>query len=593
MVRIAVVDRDACQPSKCGQECVKYCPPNRAKRVVVIDEQLKKAVISEALCIGCGICAHKCPFGAITIVNLPDELESDCVHKYGPSGFRLYRLPALRRGRVVGVLGRNGLGKTTIARILAGELVPNLCRPESPPAREEVVRQFRGTELQTYLAELYGGGLRAVHKIQYVELIPLYLKGAVAEVVRKAGIREDLLKALGLDRLLDRRVEQLSGGELQKLAVAAALSKSADVYIMDEPVTHLDVVERVRVANAIREYTSGKYVLAIEHDLAVLDFLADVVVVVYGKPGAYGIVSHPAGAREALNEYLAGYLSSENMRIRDKPIKFEIRPPERRASRASRLVEWSDLLVDWGSFRLEVAASYIARGEIVGVVGPNGIGKTTFLRVLVGEIKPARGSIGPPVAVSYKPQYIRDIAVRDGEMAARSWLAREAGDFADNPAWPELESGFCLTPLLDRKMGELSGGELQRVVVAAALLKKADLYVLDEPMAYLDVEQRALVARTIRRVVEESSMAVIVVEHDIAMLDYMSSAIMPFIGEPGVRGYSPGPVDVRTGMNVFLKWADISFRRDARSGRPRVNKPGSVLDREQKEAGELYYYVSS
>jgi len=588
VVRIAVVDRDACQPRKCGHECVKYCPVNKSGKVVYIDEQLKKAVISEALCIGCGICVHKCPFDAITIVNLPDELEGECVHRYGPSGFKLYRLPILRKGKVVGILGRNALGKTTMARILAGELVPNLCG-DGQATPEEVVKRFRGTELQTYFSELYAKRLRTVHKIQYIELIPMYLKGTVGDVAKKAGIREELLRRFGLDKLLERPVENLSGGELQKLAVAAALSKDADVYIFDEPATHLDIVERVKVADAIREGVAGKYVLVIEHDLTVLDFLADNVVIVYGKPGAYGIVSYPAGAREAINEYLSGYISSENMRIRDRPIKFETRPPERKGGRAARLVEWEDLLIDLGGFTLEVSASYIAKGEVVGVIGPNGIGKTTFLRALVGEVKPAKGAISTTLRISYKPQYVRDIAVKNQDISVGLWLAQQVGDYSENPIWPDLNSSFNLTPLLEKKMGELSGGELQRVVVAAALLKKADLYVLDEPMAYLDVEQRITVSRTIRRIIEESEVAMLVVEHDIAMLDYMSNAIMPFLGEPGVRGTSPGVVDMRTGMNMFLKWADASFRRDVKSGRPRLNKPGSVLDREQKERGELYY----
>lgn len=587
MVRIAVVDRDSCQPKKCGQECVKFCPVNRTGKVVWIDDQLKKAVISEALCIGCGICVHKCPFEAITIVNLPDELERDCVHRYGPSGFKLYRLPILRKGKIIGVLGRNALGKTTMAKILAGELVPNLCGENTRP--EDVVKQFRGTELQTYFSELYSKKLRAVHKIQYIELIPMYLKGTVGDVVAKAGIKEELLKRFGLDKLLSRKIEELSGGELQKLAIAAALSKDAEVYIFDEPATHLDIVERVKVADAIREHAAGRYVLVVEHDLTVLDFLADNLVIVFGKPGAYGIVSHPQGAREAVNEYLAGYISSENMRIRDRPIKFETRPPERKAGRAAKIVEWGDLVVDLGGFRLEVASSYISKGEVVGVVGPNGIGKTTFLKVLVGELKPSSGEVSTSVRISYKPQYIRDIAVRNQDVSVGVWLAQQVGDFGENPIWPDLNSGFNLQPLLQRKMGELSGGELQRVVVAAALLKKADLYVLDEPMAYLDVEQRITVARTIRRIIEESEVAMLVVEHDVAMVDYMSNAIMPFIGEPGRRGYTPGPVDMRSGMNMFLKWADTSFRRDIKSGRPRLNKPGSALDREQKERGELYY----
>ncbi len=587
MGRIAVVDRDSCQPKKCGWECIKYCPVNRSGKVVWIDEQSKKAAISEVLCIGCGICVHKCPFQAITIVNLPDELERDCVHKYGVSGFRLYRLPIIKKGKVIGILGRNALGKTTMARILSGELTPNLCRGEA--TREEVVKQFRGTELHAYFTELYSGRLKTVHKIQYIELIPMYLKGPLSEVVEKAGVDKRYLEKFGLHKLLDRRVEELSGGELQKLAIAAALSKEAHVYIFDEPATHLDIVERVRVADAIRERAVDKYVVVVEHDLTVLDFLADNVVVIYGKPGAYGVVSHPAGAREAINEYLSGYISSENMKIRDRAIKFEVRPPERRIGKKQPVVEWSDLLVDLGSFKLEMASSHISMGEVVGVIGPNGIGKTTFLKVLVGELKPTSGSVSVVAKVSYKPQYIRDIAVRNSDTPIRLWLAQQVGDYADNPIWPELDSGFNLTPLMDRNLGELSGGELQRVVVAAALLRKADLYIMDEPMAYLDIEQRIAVARVIRRIIEESETAMLVVEHDISMVDYMSNAIMPFVGEPGVRGTSPGVVDMRTGMNTFLKWADASFRRDVKSARPRLNKPNSALDREQKEKGELYY----
>lgn len=588
MVRIAVVDRDSCDPKKCGQECIKYCPVNRSGKVVWLDEATGKAVISEKLCIGCGICVHKCPFGAITITNLPDELEGECVHRYFPGGFKLYRLPMPRRGQIVGVMGRNALGKTTIARILAGELAPNLCREGGAP-QAEVVKSFRGTELQTYFSELYGRRLRAVHKMQYIELIPMYLRGRVGGVAERAKIPKELMDRLGLSKLADRDVSQLSGGELQKLAVAAALAKDADVYIFDEPATHLDVVERIRVAEVIRERAAGKYAVVVEHDLTVLDFLADVAVVLYGKPGAYGVVSRPMGAREAVNEYLQGFLAHENMRIREEAIKFEARPPERRAPRQRALVQWSDLAVRLGNFELKAEAGYIARGEIVGVIGPNGVGKTTFVRALVGEVKPEAGEIHGAAAVSYKPQYIRGIAVENAEVPARLWLAREAPEYADNPIWPDVSSGLGLQQLLDKSMGEMSGGELQRLVVAAALLRRAELYVLDEPMAYLDVEQRIAVARTVRRIIEESEAAALVVEHDIAMLDYMSNSIMPFLGEPGVRGYAEGPADMRTGMNAFLKWVDVTFRREPRTRRPRVNKPGSVIDREQREAGEYYY----
>lgn len=587
-MRIAVVDRDSCDPKKCGQECIKYCPVNKNGKVVWLDEKTGKAVISEKLCIGCGICVHKCPFEAITIINLPDELEGDCVHRYFPGGFKLYRFPLLRKGGVVGVMGRNALGKTTIARIIAGELVPNLCR-EGGADPSDVVKSFRGTELQTFFTELYSKRLKAVHKIQYIELIPMYLKGTVREIAEKAKIPQELMERLGLSKLADRDISHLSGGELQKLAIAAALAKDADVYIFDEPATHLDVVERLRVSTLIREKVEGKYAVVVEHDLTVLDYLADTAVVLYGKPGAYGIVSRPMGAREAVNEYLKGFLSHENLRIRDEPIKFEYRPPERRASRQRALTQWTDLFISLESFKLRIKGGFISRGEIVGVIGPNGVGKTTFVRALVGEIKPVEGEIYTVQPISYKPQYIRDIAVKNSEVPVRLWLAREAPEYTDSPIWPDVSSGLGLSNILEKKMGELSGGELQRVVVASALLKKAELYVLDEPMAYLDVEQRIAVAKTIRRIIEESESAALIVEHDVAMLDYMSNSIMPFVGVPGVEGQAEGPLDVRTGMNVFLKWIDVTFRREPSTGRPRVNKPGSVLDREQKERGEYYY----
>ncbi len=597
--RIAVIDKDLCQPRKCNKECIRFCPLARTgKRAIYFDESLGRPVIT-ALCTGCGICVRKCPFKAITIVNLPSELESECVHQYGPSGFKLFRLPILKLGKVVGIIGQNGLGKTTIARILSGELIPNLCSEEQKKP-EDIIRYFRGTELQPYFDQLYSRKLSVVHKIQYIELIPLYVKGTVRQVLLKiAGGDEkkvlEVAKILALEHLLDREVKNLSGGELQKLAIAAAILRDADVYIFDEPTTHLDIVERLRVSQAIKDVASrGKYTIVIDHDLAVLDYLADLTVILYGKPGAYGIVSKVRGAREGINEYLQGYLSTENMMIRDRAITFRTRPPERKVSKEKVLVEWTSIKKKLGDFRLEVEPGVLYRGEIVGVLGPNGIGKTTFARIIVGEVEPDEGTVIPygEVRISYKPQYVRDYAVKYGDKTVKEFLALTAGrDFAEKPVWPDIASGLSLEPLMDRELSSLSGGELQRVVVAAALLKDAELYVLDEPMAYLDIEQRVRVATVIRRIVEEREAVALVVEHDITMLDYLSNAIMVFSGEPGRHGVAHAPTDVRAGMNLFLKQQDITFRREPKVGRPRINKRGSVLDRIQREIGEYYYYL--
>ena len=143
--------------------------------------------------------------------------------------------------------------------------------------------------------------------------------------------------------------------------------------------------------------------------------------------------------------------------------------------------------------------------------------------------------------------------------------------------------------LLDRNLMELSGGELQKVAIAACLSRKADLFLLDEPSAYLDVEERLNMARTIRRVIEAQNVPAFVVEHDVVTQDFIADRLMVFSGEPGVNGAANPPTSLRKGMNVFLKEMDVTFRRDSVTRRPRVNKEDSKMDTFQKQIGEYYY----
>ena len=125
MTRVAVLDADRCKVKKCDKTCVSFCPMVRS-RVEAIKIEGNKAVISEVLCSGCGICVKKCPFKAISIVNLPDELDKDCSHRFGANSFKLFRLPTPSPGTVLGLLGQNGIGKTTTLKVLSGEIKPNL-----------------------------------------------------------------------------------------------------------------------------------------------------------------------------------------------------------------------------------------------------------------------------------------------------------------------------------------------------------------------------------------------------------------------------------------------------------------------------------
>ena len=597
MVRVAVIDRDKCRPKDCDKLCYRFCPMVRTKIYAIkFEEGEEKPTIVESLCTGCGICVKKCPFNALTIVNLPEELEEHCSHRYGKNAFKLYRLPIPLPSKVTGLIGKNGTGKTTALKILAGEVKPNLGSLETEPSWNEVIRHFRGSPLQEYFNKLTTGKLKVVHKPQYVEKIPQLVEDDVKTVldrVDERGKASYVVEALELKEILNRPVKVLSGGECQRLAIAVAICRKADVYIFDEPSSYLDVKQRLNTAKAIRSLVEeGKTVLVAEHDIAMLDYLSDQVCIIYGEPGVYGIVSYPQGVRAGINSYLEGFLAEDNVKFRDEPIKFHIKPPTSTWISSEPLFSWSKLKKSFGEFTLEVEEGVINKGEVVGILGPNGIGKTTFIKMLSGLEKPDEGEIFTPSQefLSYKPQYISiEYDKTVGEM-----LKEIAGeDFETTFYKSELLIPLGLNKILDRRVDELSGGETQKVAIAACLSKKAELYLLDEPSAFLDVEERLSVARTIRRKVENLSAAAIVVEHDVSVQDLIADRLIPFDGTPGKYGYASKPLNLRDGMNSFLKSLGITFRRDATTGRPRVNKENSKMDRYQKEIGEYYYIPQS
>jgi ATP-binding cassette subfamily E protein 1 len=124
LTRVAIVKEDKCKPKKCHQECRRNCPVVKlGKQCIEVTPNSKLCFISEELCIGCGICVKKCPFEAISIINLPKSLDTEQTHRYGPNSFKLHRLPMPRPGQVLGLVGTNGIGKSTALKILAGELM--------------------------------------------------------------------------------------------------------------------------------------------------------------------------------------------------------------------------------------------------------------------------------------------------------------------------------------------------------------------------------------------------------------------------------------------------------------------------------------
>jgi ATP-binding cassette subfamily E protein 1 len=589
MTRVAVLDADRCKVKKCGQPCVSFCPMVRS-RVEAIKVEGNKAVISEMLCSGCGICVKKCPFKAISIVNLPDELEKDCSHRFGPNAFKLFRLPTPSPGIVLGLLGQNGIGKTTTLKVLSGEVKPNIGKFEDPPEWNELIQHYRGSTLQEYFQKMSENNLAVAHKPQYVDKIPKAVSGKVSELLEKVDERNvlgTLAEELELTKILDRPLDVLSGGELQRVAVAAALSREADVYLFDEPSSYLDVKQRLQVAKAIRSLKEQqKTIIVAEHDLAIIDYLSDQICVFYGEPGVYGVVSHVHGVRTGINIYLQGYIPDENMLFRKESIIFHEKPPPVSTGAGETLLTWNQLEKKFEGFQLVVEPGEIKRGEIIGILGPNGIGKTTFVKILAGLEETEDKQKLSELTVSYKPQYIA-AEYKGTVQELLMGVAKE--NFTSSWYKTEVLQPLKVNLLLDRNVMELSGGELQKVAIAACLSRKADLFLLDEPSAYLDVEERLNMARTIRRVIEAQNVPAFVVEHDVVTQDFIADRLMVFSGEPGVNGTANPPTSLRKGMNVFLKEMDVTFRRDSVTRRPRVNKEGSKMDTFQKDIGEYYY----
>uniref|UniRef100_A0A3B4BRN2 ATP-binding cassette, sub-family E (OABP), member 1 n=1 Tax=Pygocentrus nattereri TaxID=42514 RepID=A0A3B4BRN2_PYGNA len=464
--RIAIVNHDKCKPKKCRQECKKSCPVVRmGKLCIEVTPQSKIVWISESLCIGCGICIKKCPFGALSIVNLPSNLEKETTHRYCANSFKLHRLPIPRPGEVLGLVGTNGIGKSTALKILAGKQKPNLGKYDAPPDWQEILAYFRGSELQNYFTKILEDDLKAIVKPQYVDQIPKTVKGSVGDILRRKDdtkTEELVCDQLDLLHLRDRNVEDLSGGELQRFACAVVCIQRADIFMFDEPSSYLDVKQRLRAAITIRS-----------------------------------------------------------------------------------------------------------------LISPDRSDTPTALTCEV-----------PILNVSYKPQKISP----KFKGSVRALLHEKIRDAYTHPQFvTDVMKPMQIESIIDQDVQNLSGGELQRVALALCLGKPADVYLIDEPSAYLDSEQRLMAARVIKRFILHAKKTAFVVEHDFIMATYLADRVIVFDGIPSQNTSANTPQTLLAGMNKFLAQLEITFRRDPNNFRPRINKLNSIKDVEQKKSGNYFF----
>ncbi len=534
-MRIAVIDEGRCEPKKCQNLCMNVCPRNK------LGEECIKingcAVIDEQLCVGCGICANRCPFGAIKIVNTPEKIGS-MTYRYGKNKFALYNFPVPKKGKIMGLVGRNGIGKSTAVKILAGELKPNL---DDLPTITRVY--LKGEKTLSYKPQV---------------LSPVDIDELDKSIVKELNIV---------------RKDNYSGGEMQALNIALCLSKEADLYLLDEPSSYLDVISRMKIMNLLKNRLKEKEVIIVEHDLALLDYIVEEVYLLYGSPGVYGVVSTLYPSLRGINSYLNGYLPAENVRLRREKIVFNL--SMQKNLKIDKLISFTNIEKKQGNFRLKVKRGEIYKKEILGVIGPNAIGKTTFMEILANKIEVDKGKISK-VSIAYKPQYLHpDYSGLVEEVIPKT------GEFREQISYP-----LHLETLYKKRVNELSGGELQTLAIALCLSKNAELYLLDEPSAFLDIENRLQLVKILQRIIENKGATAVIIDHDLHLLSQISNRILFFTGKPSRLGEAE-IIPTYEALNNFLRNFNITFRRDQETGRFKANKFGSQLDIEQKKMKEF------
>jgi ATP-binding cassette, sub-family E, member 1 len=363
----------------------------------------------------------------------------------------------------------------------------------------------------------------------------------------------------------------------------------------------------------------------------------DYICCLYGTPSAYGVVTMPFSVREGINIFLAGFIPTENLRFRDEELNFKMATttelyenpgrsnmyhypnmtktmkssagavladtPAAAASAAAAADGGDSNMTANGTARqfvLHVEEGSFTDSEIIVMLGENGTGKTTFIRMMAGLLKSDEAAAAeeagdhdlaatlgvPHLNVSYKPQKISP----KFQGTVRQLLHKRIRDAYVHPMFvSDVMRPMSMDSIMDNGVQDLSGGELQRVAIVLALGMPADIYLIDEPSAYLDSEQRIAASKVIKRFIMHAKKTAFVVEHDFIMATYLADRVVVYDGVPGVETCAHSPQALIPGMNTFLSQLNITFRRDPSNFRPRINKVDSIKDREQKLAGNYFY----
>jgi ATP-binding cassette subfamily F protein uup len=546
---------------------------------------------------------------------------------------------SIGRGEKIGLLGRNGAGKTTFLKVLAGELAPDGGeRWLRPGARVSWLRQSlpRASDQTVYDVVAHGLAETGDLLAQYHRL----LQDEAPDLERLARVQHRLETADGWT--LQQRVEttisqlslpgdapmsELSGGWRRRVALAQALVSQPDILLLDEPTNHLDIPAIRWLEDQLRNY-AGALVL-ITHDRRFLQNVANSIAeldrgrLTQWRGDYQGFLRYNEerlAAEERANELFDKKLAEEEVWIRQgikarrtrnegRVRALEAMRRERRARRerggsasfgvetsspsGKRVVELENVSHRFGD--REVIRNFstrILRGDRIGIVGANGAGKSTLVRILLGELAPGEGRViqGARLDVAYSDQLRSHL---DGEK-----------NLIDNVCGGQefIEVGgrrrhaisylgeFLFSPDRVRMpVKALSGGEQNRAVLARLFSRPANLLVLDEPTNDLDIETLEL----LEEILLNFDGTVLLVSHDRAFMDNVVTSLMVLDGQGGVSEHVGGYSDWEARGGCLQEVRDgaptqagaVKPRgRTGGSGKPRVN---AVRKRSYKEQREL------
>ncbi len=369
------------------------------------------------------------------------------------------------------------------------------------------------------------------------------------------------------------------------------------MFIFDEPSSFLDIKQRINAAKMIKEMSQDEefenYVVIVEHDLAVLEFMSDHVHLVYGEPSVYGVITKPLGVREGINSFLEGFIRTENLRFRKEALMFDKNSRELETDKTRKVCrfEYPAMVKKQGDFELEIEAGNFTESEVIVLLGENGTGKTTFMKLMAGKIESDDGKKLTELSVSFKPQELQFNMKNQDEITVQKLLYKFIAEKYVDPVFTtEVLKPLKILQIAGNTLDTLSGGEVQRVAIALCLGTSADVYLLDEPSAFLDSEQRLIASKVLKNFAMNQKKTCFIVEHDFMMGCYLADRVISFTGEPGKKSKASSPKPFVEGMNGFLASMGVTFRRDKNNFRPKINKFGSVPDREQKKEGKYFLW---